>query len=467
MPRENGQSSSSVEPEQIIAQDDSLGDQLEIHTIPDKFYGIASRISIQEDKPKQALAPSSGKKKRSFVWIIVGILLLIGLSVGGFIYFNQSLLFGEKEPVASVETPMVPQPPSTPVLPPAPSAPSGVTATATSQTAVQLNWTDTADNEAGFRVERREPTTEFSSITSIPPNSTAYQDRTVSAEREYVYRVIASNEGGDSSASNEASVSTPAEPPPAPEPAKLPPAGLDTDSDGITDLEEPLYGTNANDPDTDHDSFLDGNEVFHMYNPASGLNTRLLDTGLVKMVDSPVGWSIYVPSVWKSTLSSDGTMATFVTGHGESFAITMRRNPDLKSVMDWYLEANPGVISSKLNVVTTKGGIKGLESENKLHTYFDWGSWVIDFEYQLDGQPFVNFRQTYEMMKNSLKLNAEPLVSEEVAHTEETTASNQEQVELVSETEEVPLDVIEATGEQTSSSNVESSNASESSSTEP
>ena len=69
---------------------------------------------------------------------------------------------------------------------------------------------------------------------------------------------------------------TPSEPSapsePSDEPSNLFPEvgvpGTDTDSDGLTDLEESLiYQTNPRLPDTDRDGFLDGNEVFHLYNP--------------------------------------------------------------------------------------------------------------------------------------------------------------------------------------------------------
>lgn len=422
MSKDADKKNTPIEPEQIADQSE-LG-QIEIHTIPDKYYGAATRATIDAEKkanPADASARPADiapKKKSGAVFITVGVLVVLLASAGGFVYFNQSLIFGEKETekVPPATQPSVPMPP---VTPPAPSAPSGLSATATSQTVVQLNWQDTSNNEAGFRIERRDPTTEYVAITSLPPNASAYQDRTVTAQHDYLYRVIASNEGGDSAPSNEAAAQTPVEPPPPPEPVKLPPAGLDTDSDGLTDLEEPIYGTNSNDPDTDHDSFLDGNEVFHLYNPASGVNAKLLDTGIVKSVESPIGWSIYVPVTWKSTVSSDGMTASFETGRGEKFVILMHRNKDRKSLMDWYLGDHPGVLSSQLIAITTKSGMSGLESENKLHTYFSWDDWILDLQYDLDGQPFVNYRQTYEMMKNSLRLSSVPLISADVVQTYE------------------------------------------------
>ena len=45
-------------------------------------------------------------------------------------------------------------------------------------------------------------------------------------------------------------------------------ASADTDADGLTTAQETLYGTDANDSDTDNDGYLDGEEVDHGFNPA-------------------------------------------------------------------------------------------------------------------------------------------------------------------------------------------------------
>jgi hypothetical protein len=392
----------------------------EIHTIPDKFYGAALKARIVEKKPEAPIPGVPGAQVAAMVAppktrggggaaiVIVLILLLLGAG-GGFVYFNQSLLFGapsEPEPEPT------PEPPKPPPPPPVPTAPTNLSATATSPNVVQIAWEDTSDNEAGFRVERREPTTSYGSVTSLPPNSTAFQDRSVQPERIYLYRVLSVNAGGESPASNEASAETPALPPLPPEPEKLPPAGLDSDSDGLTDLEEPLYGTSSRDPDADKDTFLDGNEVFHLYNPAGVGGQRLLESNLVKEFESPVGWTVYVLTPWTATLTDNGRKGMISTGHGEFFTIELMDNPDEQSILDWYLARNPGVLSSQVVMIRTKSGLDGLEGADLLTTYFAWGTKVLVFRYSLDDQPFVNFRQTYEMMKNSLTLTSVPILPE-------------------------------------------------------
>lgn len=437
----------SMEPEHITAPE-TAGEPV-IQTIPDKFYGAALKArlspppepmgSSQPQAPKAKAASGGGRRMGALPVILVILIILAGVA-GGFVYFNQELLFGgASEPEETLPTPEPPTP-STPAPPPA--APTDLDATSTSPTVVQLNWTDASTNEAGFRIERRQSTTEYRAITSLPPGSNAFQDRSVEPETTYLYRVIALNEGGESPASNEVSVDTRPEPPPVEIP-ELPPAGLDSDSDGLTELEEPLYGTSPRDPDADKDTFLDGNEVFHLYNPASGSSVRLLESGLVKPVESAVGWTIYVPTTWRATVDADGTGGTITTGHGETFTISMEANPNHQDIIDWYLTANPGILSSQVVMIQTKSGISGLEGADLLTTYFPWNGMVLVFRYNLNDQPFVNFRQTYEMMKNSLQLSTNPVLPGDI---EIAPPLVEEEAELPPEDangEEIPEDLPE------------------------
>ena len=91
-----------------------------------------------------------------------------------------------------------------------PNAPSNLTATATSCTNVNLAWTDNADNETGFKIERKESGGTYTEIATVTANTTTYSDTTAVAQKAYYYRVIAYNSFGNSSYTNEANVTTPA-----------------------------------------------------------------------------------------------------------------------------------------------------------------------------------------------------------------------------------------------------------------
>lgn len=103
---------------------------------------------------------------------------------------------------------------ATPSAPPAPpAAPTALAATAVSPTQINLSWTDNANNETGFKVERKIGAGgTYSQIALLAADATSFPDTTVSGNTTYFYRVRATNTGGDSDYSNEASATTPPQP---------------------------------------------------------------------------------------------------------------------------------------------------------------------------------------------------------------------------------------------------------------
>ncbi len=389
----------------------------EIQVIPDKFYGAALRAQVPTaEEIKASSAASLDRPKRSRLPMILGVSFGILLLVGGaFVYFNQNWLFSKPKPVVQVVTPTptptpvptTPPPPAPPTAPP--TAPIGVSATSTSPQSVAVSWTPSSSDSTGFRVERADGTNPFVVLTNLPANSASFVDTSVQPSQAYRYRIVALNQGGESPASSETSSTVMSLPPPPPEQPKLPPAGLDSDSDGVTDLEEAIYGTNANNPDSDSDGFLDGNEVYNLYNPNGRAPSRLLDSGSVVPVKADIGWSMLVPKGWTTSLEgTNGSKMTVTTGHGETFALAVEDNTQNLSLVDWYLASHPDVKADQLLQYRSKKGYEGIMSPDTLSTYILWGNKVFSFTYQLDGQTFINFRTTYYMMMNSLILNGVP-----------------------------------------------------------
>lgn len=386
----------------------------EIHVIPEHFYGAALKAKVPEGKavnaPSSQAAGLEQPKKRSIVPIVVLVVVALFLIGGGaFVYLERASLF----PAPAKPAPVAQTTPPTPVVPAAPNAPVNLTATSTNPQSVSLSWSVTGADATGFRIERAASgTTDFSAITSLPSGSTSYVDASVQPATSYLYHVIASNAGGDSSPSNVASADVPALPPTPPPTVKLPPAGLDSDSDGLTDLEEQLYNTDPHNPDTDADGFLDGNEVFNLYNPNGRAPSTLLDSKAVKVISASIGWTMQMPTPWTLNLTTaDGSQAQIVTGHGESFDIAVVDNPTHQDVLAWYLAQHPDIQASQVLQFRSKRGYQGIISADLLTTYIPWGSQIFSFTYNLDDQPFINFRTTYSMMLNSLTLSGLPQVS--------------------------------------------------------
>lgn len=87
---------------------------------------------------------------------------------------------------------------------PLPAAPTNLAFSIPSAGTVELTWTDHADNEGAYLIERSTDGVNFSTIGHVGANETAYTDSDVESLVYYSYRVVARNSSGDSAYSNKA-----------------------------------------------------------------------------------------------------------------------------------------------------------------------------------------------------------------------------------------------------------------------
>ena len=109
-----------------------------------------------------------------------------------------------------------------------PKAPENVSAISVSSSQVNLAWTDVANNEDGFAIERcaGSSCSNFAEILRVGPNVAGYGDSGLAAQTVYRYRLLAFNAAGSSKYSNIAEATTAAPPPPPPPPPPLAPSNL-------------------------------------------------------------------------------------------------------------------------------------------------------------------------------------------------------------------------------------------------
>jgi predicted phage tail protein len=90
-----------------------------------------------------------------------------------------------------------------------PAAPSNLVATAASSSQINLTWTDNANNETSFTIQRA-TNANFTGATNLTvgANVTSYNDTGRTANTTYYYRVRAVNAVGNSAWSNTASATT-------------------------------------------------------------------------------------------------------------------------------------------------------------------------------------------------------------------------------------------------------------------
>ena len=87
---------------------------------------------------------------------------------------------------------------------PTPAAPTALNAVAASYARIDLTWTDNADNEFGFEIERSTTGASgtFSLLTTVPADTESYANTGLTGNSEYCYRVRAVNSAGNSTYSN-------------------------------------------------------------------------------------------------------------------------------------------------------------------------------------------------------------------------------------------------------------------------
>ncbi|HEX8525314.1 MAG TPA: fibronectin type III domain-containing protein [Tepidisphaeraceae bacterium] len=118
--------------------------------------------------------------------------------------------------------------------PTAPVAPSTVVAAASGTSQVALSWSDNADNETSFVVERAIGAGAFAAIATLGTDTTSYLDTTVVAATSYTYRVKAMNAVGSSVYSNTASATTAAAPSVPVSPNQLAASAVDSTTVDLT-----------------------------------------------------------------------------------------------------------------------------------------------------------------------------------------------------------------------------------------
>ncbi len=193
-------------------------------------------------------------------------------------------------------------------------------------------------------------------------------------------------------------------PVPEPEPAK-PVSGVDTDSDGLTNVEELLYGTDFRNPDSDGDTYLDGNEVFHRFDPRGLAPSTLLDTGAVRVLESlDLPFTMFYPTTWNPTSTPASQRVSFRSTTGAAVNVLWQDKTTEQALGDWYTEQVGEVALNRLQPTLTKEGYQAVIGPDERVMYLEAGTRVYTLIYDLVEAQNIEFLQTFKMMANSFKL---------------------------------------------------------------
>lgn len=183
------------------------------------------------------------------------------------------------------------------------------------------------------------------------------------------------------------------------------PTTTDSDEDFLTDAEENLYNTNVNNMDEDGDTYLDGLELINLYDPKQKAPATLVNSGAINIFNNKEqGYSLFYPKGWKARyINDDKSEVYFESSTVEFVQILVSDNPQQESITAWVKKQFQDIEINKLERVSV-GDKLGIKSPNGLTINFANEDKMYSITYQISTLRELNFKATFQMMYNSLKL---------------------------------------------------------------
>ncbi len=189
------------------------------------------------------------------------------------------------------------------------------------------------------------------------------------------------------------------------------PSSSDSDSDGLTDMEESLFATQKNNPDTDADQTPDGQEVVTLKDPNSNeTSAKLTTTGLLDVYTNPTfSYSLFYPADWlaRALPDTNNEEVLIITNTGEFFSITVENNPEILSPEEWYL--NQGSLSNGSKLVeTTVNNQPAVWNPNHSTIYIARDNKIYAVSYKVGTEKNANFKSTFKMIIKGFQFVTQP-----------------------------------------------------------
>jgi hypothetical protein len=211
---------------------------------------------------------------------------------------------------------------------------------------------------------------------------------------------------------------------------------LDTDQDGLTDVEETLlYTTDKDVFDSDGDTYSDKQELLNLYNPSGNAPITLLDSGNVdEYENSAFGYAIYYPLKWNAkSLDGSDREVLFTSTTNEFIQVIVEENPEKLSLQKWFAQTFGEEIAQRaLPIRTNKNALIGIRGIDQKTAYFGHNGVIYIITHNTGNKEFIDYGVTFEMMVKSFRLldreEADEVVVEEEAATEGNAAEEESEV---------------------------------------
>lgn len=186
-------------------------------------------------------------------------------------------------------------------------------------------------------------------------------------------------------------------------------SSVDLDGDGLTDVAEELFQSDAGDEDTDKDGYHDSLEIFHLYSPIGFAPKKLISSSLIKEFTNPVSkYKLYYPANWAvGNVDNEYSEMLFSTITGENIEVRkVSKNTD-ESFQEWFSKWAPNEKFESLKSFSTVFKRSGHVRSDELVYYFPENNQVYVLVYHTTGSDVVNFKSVLTMMARSFRLESD------------------------------------------------------------
>ena len=179
---------------------------------------------------------------------------------------------------------------------------------------------------------------------------------------------------------------------------------VDIDNDGLTDMEELMFGTKTDNSDTDGDKFLDGTEVVHLFNPVGTEPAKIEFSGLISTYVNPIyDYNIFYPTKWYARSTDVATNEVIFTSPLDEFVtLAVEERDPAMSLVEWYRinKQTAGNVSAPIEFVNTMK-TPGLESASGFSFFFAKGKYVYSLTYDIGTKEKAAYPDLFRMMAES------------------------------------------------------------------
>ena len=191
-------------------------------------------------------------------------------------------------------------------------------------------------------------------------------------------------------------------------PSRLLGSSKDSDSDGLTDAEEELFGTDVEVADSDNDTYSDSHELFYLYNPAGFKPMKLIDTQKVLDYTHPIfAYQIYYPTTWLvAPVDKTNNQILFSAPNGEFIEVRVEELSQGQKFSDWFALNAPMERYADLEKFTSRFNEVGARRNDGLVYYFQdkQGRVVVMIYHALENEP-ISYKKIMEMMARSFRFS--------------------------------------------------------------